>query len=254
MIDHDMAAANGSTIIDIVHNRTADHAAKRQALRNSPIAPALFEPTCQAVLQRQEWLTSLCHLIGTTLPHVEKDPDSDCDESNIAPSEQFPRLPWNEDVSLFTWTLLHDWPVNPVPESVLLDSDWTLFGQFVKTLKWRLAENCVVSHAELAFLCYHQGFKCTELLQDEHYTFQALIVWFKKCLKICRKHVRFEFFPGTNDSRLHNSWGKTMPAGAFVNARPFMSNAFLQFLVEISRHVVKANLDTWAFSVASFPC
>lgn len=139
------------------------------------------------------------------MPSNANEPDSRQDESNLLPQEQLPRLPWKENPSRFQWSLTHVWPANPVPNTQLADNDWFLIGQFVKNLKWQLGDDCVISHAERAFLFYHQGFKCAALLQDEHFTFQALIVWFKMCLKICRKHVPFAIFPGANDSRLHNS-------------------------------------------------
>lgn len=253
LIDHDMAAANGSTPLDIARNRKADHAAKAQVYGSSAIAPSMYEPLCQAVLNRQEWLTSLCYTMGTTMPPRPAEPDSDQDESHIPAAQQFPRLPWNADAALFTWCFHTPWPDNPVSESVLSTNDWKAFGHFMQSLKWRSEESLAISHAELALLFYHDGFKCTELSSNQHFTFQDLIVWFKKCLKICRKHLPISLFPGKNDSRWHNSWGKTMPAGAILNAAPFLPNSFLEFLVSVSRSVVKANLDTWAFCVSTFP-
>lgn len=253
LIDNDMAAANGTTACDIVHNRKADHAAKPAALQVCPIFHTMFDQLCQVVLQRQEWPTSLCHLIGMTVPPKDDEPDSDQDEAQIAPHEQFPRLPWKANLASYRWTLKEDWPPTPVPPTQLAESDWQAVGHFFRQFHWKIADDCVISHAELALLFYYQGFKCAELVTSEHFTFQALIVWFKKCLKICRKHVSFAIFPGENDSRLHNSWGKTMPAGAIVKAAPFLPDDFFDFLANVSRHVVKANLDTWSFLVSSFP-
>lgn len=253
LIDDDMASANDTTVTDIRHNRKADHAAKQAALKSCPMYPQMFETVCNVVLQRQEWLTTMCHLIGNEVPPKPAEPDSDQDESTLTPQEQFPRLAWKADPNLYTWMLTFEWPPYPTSLHILHAQDWSEIGIFFRQLRWNLAENRIISHAELALLFYYQGFQCVELAQNEHFTFQDLIVWFKKCLKICRKNVPFAIFPGENDSRLHHAWGKSMPPGAIVHAAPYLADDFLEFLAVISRRIVKASLDTWAFPVSSFP-
>lgn len=253
LIDDDMATANATTVCDIIHNRKADHAAKQATMHHCPLFHKMFDELCHAVLLRQEWLTNLCHLIGTQVPPRADEPCSDNDEATIAPKDQFPRLPWKADRMQFTWNLSKPWPDNPFPHSQLLDEDWVVFGRFFRQLQWKVEASCVISHAEIALLFYYQGFQNSDIRGNEHYTFQDLIVWFKRCLKLCRKGVAFPIFPGQNDSRLHNAWGKSMPAGAIVGAMPYMPDDFLEFLAVVSRRVIKANLETWSFPVSLFP-
>ena len=99
MIDEDMARANHSTVIDIVRNRKADHAAKRAALMHALIDPALYDTLCHAVSARHVWLAQLCKLCGQDTAAYSEDTDDERLDDNQPAHVLFPLLPWRAQES-----------------------------------------------------------------------------------------------------------------------------------------------------------
>lgn len=250
LIDTHMARAHGSTVIDILHNRTADHAAKNATLKNAAIHANIYPELCHAVLQRQEWLTKLCVLLGQDAKKDVDGTDDERHEETRSPKDQFPALPWNSDLSLFQWKVEVVWP--PAPAKWPFDaSDWSNFGTFIKSLCWREAPDLKVSFTELAVLFLFLKIPFSQF-QNEHCTFQALAKWIKSSFAFCRRQVPFSITPGLYQPHIAHTWGKSMPPGSLCGTRPFFSDDALELLTFVSRKVTGAAMSSWAFAVAEF--
>ena len=250
LIDDDMARANGSTVRDIHHNRTADHAAKRAALANAAIQHQLYPEVCRAVLQRQEWLTRLCILLGQEVSKDIHETDDERLEETFTPEAQFPNLQWHADPTCFPWKFEQEWPSAPEKWPFAVE-DWANFGTFIKALQWSCQADMRVSFTELAVLFVHFGTPCT-LLADEHCTFQALAKWLKSSFAFCRRQLGRAITPGKYEPHIAHTWGKSMPPGTLCGCRPFFSDDALHLLTKVSRKVTGAAMSAWAFPVGEF--
>ena len=253
LLDEDMARVHKTTVANIVHNRKADQAAKQAAMKAVPIYPEMYPPLCEAVLQRQEWLTSLSFLIGTSLPPFQEDSEAENDEDLVSAAVQYPRLPWDADRSHFTWQCHQLFPHSPVQNWKASQGDWGQLVHFLTSLVWKATPDAAISYAELAVLFHCRSYRYSVVHGDEHGTFRCSITWLKGAFRSCNRFLDFTAYPGAHDAHRNITWEKTMPAGAIVGALPFRSNSKLEFLVAVSRRLVKAGLQTWDFSCHDFP-
>ena len=245
------AASFGTSVIDIIHNRRADVAAKRAALRNAAVHADMYNDLCQGVARRQEWLTHLCKLIGMTTPPRDDLSEDEPEANEVAPALRFPLLPWKDPFAWYTWnvTELKDlqqhskWPGSA--------NDWAQLTSFLSGLHWMRGEEFKISYAELAVLLIQRKF-AVDILKDEFTTFRILITLVKKWCRFLQKRCDFEVLPGTHDPHDHNAWGKTMPCGVLKGCRPWRSEDELNFLVHVTSRVIKADLSTWEFAVQDF--
>ena len=250
LIDEDMARAHGSTVLDIVVNRVADQAAKRAAAAHAPIYDCAYQKVESAVVQRQEWLTRLCHLLGQDIHKEIHETEDERLEETLTPMEQFPQLLWQADPSTFSWKIHSAWPP-PLPQWTGTDEDWQSFGTFLSLLHWSCEEGMRVSYTELAVLFVFLQVPCS-LFADEHFTFQALAKWIKNSFALCRRKLPFDCSPGKHEAHIAHTWGKSMPPGTICGGRPFFSDAALHLLVRVARKVTGAAMSAWNFPVAEF--
>lgn len=250
LIDDEMARAHGSTVVDIIRNRTADHAAKRATAMNAAIHDSVYPALCTAVLQRQEWLTKLSILLGQDAKKEVVESEDERLEEALTPQEQFPALPWKSDLVLFTWRVTYEWPT--VPTRWPFDqNDWLSFGTFISLLRWQESPTLKVSFMELAVLFLFLKLPYTQFT-DEHCTFQQVAKWLKSSFAFCRLQISFEITPGQYQPHIAHTGGKSMPPGSLCGARPFFSDEALMLLTRVSRKVTGAAMSSWAFAVAEF--
>ena len=247
------ATQHGTTVTDIVHNRRADSAAKKAALSNAAIHQRMYDTLCSCVKERQEWLTQLSKMIGTTAPPRELESD---DEENVEaedPVQRFPLLPWHEGQQNYTWQA-HDLDTltSPVgwPSSNI---NWRAFATFLCSLKWSTDPGHKVSYTELAVMLVQRRHKL-DLFEDEFFTFASLSSTLKKWCRFLQKKLEGRLLPGSHDAHDHHAWGKTMPCGVILGGRPWRSPNELSFLVSVAERVTKANLCAWDFAVQDFLC
>ena len=250
LIDEDMAHAHGSTVVDILRNRTADHAAKNATIKHAAIHANVYPTLCSAVLQRQEWLTKLCIMLGQDAKKDIVETDEERHEESRSPQEQFPALPWGSDPSLFQWRVDMDWPQAPV-KWAFDHGDWSHFGSFIALLRWREAPDLKVSFTELAVLFLFLKLPCS-CFQNEHCTFQELAKWIKSSFAFCRRQLPFPITPGHYQPHIAHTSGKSMPPGSLCGARPYFCDDALMLLTLVSRKVTGAAMSSWAFAVAEF--
>ncbi|CAK9049371.1 unnamed protein product [Durusdinium trenchii] len=110
----------------------------------------------QAVLDRQEWLTNLAFVIGTTDKAQADDdnydvPQADRFEESWEPKDQFPALPWKAVVGNFTWRIRPSWPSWKSSET-----NWQTLGSFL-TNRHLTVIVTILSYAELAVLFVSGG-------------------------------------------------------------------------------------------------
>ena len=248
MIDEDMARANHSTVIDIVCNRKADHAAKRAALKHALIDPALYDTLCRAVEGRHVWLAQLCKLCGQDTAAYTEETDNERLDDNQPAHVLFPLLPWGAQESDYPARFGSSWPVQPPRGWKTAVDDWTQFGCFISSLHWREQADLRISYNELAILFAYRKFKC-ECLKDEFCTYAQLTGWLKNAFAVCRRHHDQRLFPGEHAGHVAHTWGKSMPPGSICGGRPFFSDAELSFMVAITKRIAGSSMSQWCFPV-----
>ena len=253
MIDEDMARANHSTVIDIVHNRKADQAAKGAAMMHALIDPALYDTLCHAVKVGHVWLAQLCKLCGQETAAYSEDTDNERLDDNQPAHVLFPLLPWRAQESDYPVRFGSCWPVQPPRGWKSTVDDWSQFGCFISSLRWREQADLRISYNELAILFVYRKFKC-QCLKDEFCTYAQLTGWLKNAFAVCRRHLNLTLFPGEHAGHVAHTWGKSMPPGSICGGRPFVSDDELSFLVVISKRIAGSSMSQWCFPIKRCGC
>lgn len=205
------------------------------------------------MLERQEWLTKLSFLIGTSLPPFQEESEDERDEERISPAVQFPRLPWDACAEHYQWMCVNPLPSQPISPWKGTAKDWNNLVTFLQQLRWQTSADAAVSYAELAVLFHCRGFQCETIHDNEFAAFRDLVKWMKEAIRLLQRKSTVSFVPGLHDAHLNVSWGKTMPVGALVGAQPFRNNRReLAYLTDVARRVIKGNLQTWEFLCRDF--
>lgn len=92
-------------------------------------------------------------MLGQDAKKEVQESDDERLEEALEPQAQFPNLPWKSDLALFTWRVMHEWPLVP-SKWPIKELDWLSFGTFTHLLRWHESPELKVSFTELAvFIC-----------------------------------------------------------------------------------------------------
>ena len=254
LISPQHAFEKGSSIRNIRHNRTADHAAKNFVKQNARVHPEIVKSRIQAVCDWQFWITKVSVTVADSsdtdpgdqhgvevrneedncIPDIVIPPQSDL--TVVHSTEVFrhflPFWHWDADENDFDW-------FSNFPSDVILNSyasihrdDWKNAVGFFKQLKWKIDPNLCVSYVELAFEFWHRNVPTsnpTLLIYD-------IIKMLRKVVnQSCKLRNLGDLTPAVQKPG-YKSNGKTHPAGFLKGGAPFICvDAFKHLAVHFMR-------------------
>ena len=238
--------AAGTTRKHIELNQLADAVAKRFARSRCTIAAEDKGMFQAAILQKQRTLTDLNRFIGFECSDTFTDtPMRQSAASEIDFHTIYPGLAWNHNEADFSFSWKPEDSSCP-PKLDLSASDWQVFVNFGKTLKWFLADHVMCTYQELAFLFVIRGhhFRCREA------HFQELVLKLRKCCVVLSK--THNALPGTPTARATKCIGKVLLQGALVGALPFFAPGELFKFCRVLAGGAGRSADSWSFPVERF--
>ena len=254
LITEDMAAAHDTTIQNIACNRKADFAAKDAAQADCAVDPNMKESLISAILCHQDFLTKLSYHVGIecTIPlppekfNERQEVDLQDDDAIV---HFFQSWDWLASSRSYPWKAKFPRHVDPPVQCTLDIADWKVFLNFLRALRWKVAEGEMISFAELACIFVMRKYKWSYFDPDST-TFTDFIPALRKAFSWLKYVDVDRFIPGALDPYRAKSLGKTMPPGVIFGADVYISRHERLSLGRFFLKGVSSTLRTWSYPLA----
>ena len=251
LISEDLAALKGTTTEHIWHNRLVDAAAKEFAHRTASVHPDTQKLVQNAIFQHQRWLIALHSLLPTDQPDRATNQTSQSVEPHCtldACRKRFPTWPWHTlSADVYTWKPKIPAGLQCPSKWAGPEDDWHACVNFLRTLRWHVAEDQSYSFNELAVAFHCSGFKLQK--DTDLVTFLDIYRAIRGVLQILSKDDSVDAHPGIFHTTKPRACGRILPQGCIIGAIPLVSDKVRMCIASLFSLGAGRTLSSWEISV-----
>ena len=241
MLTPELAKNLGTTVDNLVGNKSADCFAKKAVADQKQNLPKIDNEKKTAIIEWQLWLAKINAWLGSTQPPKKKpEPDNQPDVSRrkhplpheictFHPTDDFkfllPKWNWYPEIEQYTWT--PQFPDLPFPNTYvnITPENWDKVVAWLRVQKWKPNEGSSTSWIEMAAKAYFDGVRL-DLLDTPKSFVNAIQKVINSTTKI---DPSIKLVPCQRVKKCKAN-GKTHPMGMIPNFEMFVSPDALKFL------------------------
>ena len=241
------AVQAGTTLEHIVHNRIADHEAKKCALRIAPVFPQIVKSMYAAAMLHQEWLVKLhCQLdthADVAPSHATTIEDKPVVQTIAQARLQFPAWEWSATQGVFRWRPKIPRTLDPPSRWRYKSADWESVCKFASGLQWKCEKAASFAFCELGILFHNRGFR----IQGDYstITIHSVVCVIRQAFQYLAKNPGVQPFPGHFDPRYVKCAGKVLCQSAIVDAVPWLSDDVLLAVATTLNNGPGRTIESW---------